>query len=214
MDSTQRTQTTQGLIVGLLSVCSVVLACLGTAQAGSGGVDLQTSGKCGHVRFGSRVLARGDCGSDVGILNALLRSVSRADVNLSRQYGKPTAGAVRSFERTSGEDVNGVVEKSTRRALTKRVPTSRASWYGGPLNGRQTACGETLRRRTIGVANKHLPCGTTVVFGYRGHWVRAKVIDRGPYVPHTRWDLTQATADRLHFTSVGVDDVHAAVLHR
>lgn len=86
-----------------------------------------------------------------------------------------------------------------------------ASWYGPGLYGRQTACGQTLRPGTIGVAHKSMPCGTRVKFRYRGNVVIARVIDRGPYVDGLAWDLTEAASERLDFESVGVDEVAYAV---
>jgi rare lipoprotein A (peptidoglycan hydrolase) len=82
--------------------------------------------------------------------------------------------------------------------------TAGASWYGGPsMWGRQTACGQTLRPSTLGVAHKTLPCGTTVKFVYHGHALITQVIDRGPYVQGRAWDLTQATSEALDFEGVG-----------
>jgi rare lipoprotein A (peptidoglycan hydrolase) len=78
-----------------------------------------------------------------------------------------------------------------------------ASWYGPGLWGRSTACGQTLRPQTMGVAHKTLPCGTTVKFVYRGHAVVTQVIDRGPYVDGRAWDLTKAVSDALGFEGVG-----------
>ncbi|MGV1047610.1 MAG: septal ring lytic transglycosylase RlpA family protein [Solirubrobacterales bacterium] len=79
-----------------------------------------------------------------------------------------------------------------------------ASWYGGPgMWGRQTACGQTLRPSTLGVAHKTLPCGTTVKFVYHGHALVTQVIDRGPYVKGRAWDLTQAASEALDFEGVG-----------
>lgn len=88
---------------------------------------------------------------------------------------------------------------------------SRASWYGPGLYGRQTACGQTLRPKTLGVAHKRLPCGTRVKFRYRGKVVIARVIDRGPYVRGLSWDLTEAASEALDFESVGVDRVRYAL---
>lgn len=79
-----------------------------------------------------------------------------------------------------------------------------ASWYGGPsLWGAKTACGQTLRRNTLGVAHKTLPCGTTVKFRYHGHVLVTRVIDRGPYVKGRAWDFTSAASKMLHFEGVG-----------
>jgi rare lipoprotein A (peptidoglycan hydrolase) len=78
-----------------------------------------------------------------------------------------------------------------------------ASWYGPGLWGRKTACGQTLRPGTLGVAHKKLPCGTTVKFVYHGREVVTQVIDRGPYVDGRAWDLTKAASDALGFEGVG-----------
>ncbi len=79
-----------------------------------------------------------------------------------------------------------------------------ASWYGGiSMWGRSTACGQTLRPSTIGVANKTLPCGTPVKFVWHGHSIVAPVIDRGPYIQGRAWDLTSAAAEALEFEGIG-----------
>jgi rare lipoprotein A (peptidoglycan hydrolase) len=79
-----------------------------------------------------------------------------------------------------------------------------ASWYGPGLYGNKTACGQTLRATTIGVAHRNLPCGTMVKFVYHGQAVVAPVIDRGPYVKGRAWDLTAATSEALGFEGVGM----------
>jgi len=78
-----------------------------------------------------------------------------------------------------------------------------ASWYGPGLWGNKTACGQTLRPDTMGVAHKKLPCGTTVKFVYHGKAVVTQVIDRGPYIKGRAWDLTKAVSDALSFEGVG-----------
>jgi rare lipoprotein A (peptidoglycan hydrolase) len=92
-----------------------------------------------------------------------------------------------------------------------------ASWYGPGLWGNNTACGQTLRPQTLGVAHKTLPCGTTVKFVYHGRSVVTQVIDRGPYIDGRAWDLTKAVSDALGFEGVGrvryaiaLDDAAAA----
>jgi rare lipoprotein A (peptidoglycan hydrolase) len=84
-----------------------------------------------------------------------------------------------------------------------------ASWYGPGLYGNKTACGQTLRATTIGVAHRNLPCGTMVKFVYEGHALVAPVIDRGPYVKGRAWDLTAAASEALEFEGVGM--LHYAV---
>jgi rare lipoprotein A len=88
-----------------------------------------------------------------------------------------------------------------------------ASWYGPGFWGNRTACGPRLRRGTVGVAHRRLPCGTRVVIGYGGRYLRTRVIDRGPYVKRRYerdWDLTRAAARRLAFD--GTDRVRSAVI--
>jgi rare lipoprotein A len=72
-----------------------------------------------------------------------------------------------------------------------------ASWYD---DGGETACGFHAH---YGVANRTLPCGTTVSFRYNGRSVTATVDDRGPYVGGRDWDLNQNTAAALGFGGVG-----------
>lgn len=86
-----------------------------------------------------------------------------------------------------------------------------ASWYGPGLYGNNTACGNVLRPKTVGVAHKTLPCGTLVKFVFRGRSVVAPVIDRGPYIRGRAWDLTTAASKALGFESVGVGRVAYAI---
>jgi rare lipoprotein A (peptidoglycan hydrolase) len=78
-----------------------------------------------------------------------------------------------------------------------------ASWYGPGLYGNKTACGQTLRRQTLGVAHRNLPCGTAVKFVHNGHAVVTQVIDRGPFAKGRAWDLTAAVSEALEFDGVG-----------
>jgi rare lipoprotein A (peptidoglycan hydrolase) len=85
-----------------------------------------------------------------------------------------------------------------------------ATLYGPGFWGHQTACGVTLRRRTVGVANRTLPCGTEVQLYWKGNVITVPVIDRGPYAHNANWDLTMATARALGMEGTGV--VGAAAL--
>ncbi len=78
-----------------------------------------------------------------------------------------------------------------------------ATWYGPGLYGNGTACGQTLRPGTIGVAHRTLPCGTTVKFSYHGRSLVTKVIDRGPYTPGNDFDLTNGARLALGFEGTG-----------
>jgi rare lipoprotein A len=78
-----------------------------------------------------------------------------------------------------------------------------ASWYGPGLYGNRLGCGGTLRPGRVGVAHRTLPCGTKLRLRHRGRTVRARVIDRGPYVGGREYDLTEATARKLRFRGHG-----------
>ncbi len=79
-----------------------------------------------------------------------------------------------------------------------------ATLYGPGFYGHHTACGVVLRRRTIGVANRTLPCGTEVEVYYKGSVMTVPVIDRGPYAHHANWDLTMATGRALGMEGTAV----------
>ena len=198
--------------------------CLGTtgvAMAGSGGVSTgggspggstSPSGDTTYQRigFGKRDLRRGNRGDDVKTLHWLLLAQSLGVPTGPDFIGK-TEKAVRSFQNYVGVNTTGVVKKSTRKAIAKRMAVNKATWYGPGFWGNRTACDRTLKPTTIGVAHKELPCGTRVTFAYRGHWVRAKVIDRGPFNAGYSWDLTKKLAKRLGFIEVGAGSLRVAV---
>ena len=91
---------------------------------------------------------------------------------------------------TAGRDVDFV----------KVYSRSYATWYGPGLYGNRTACGRRLRRDTLGVAHRSLPCGTEVDILYEGRTISVPVIDRGPYSGSADYDLTEETAERLRFS--------------
>lgn len=193
--------------VGMAIVALIAAAT--SAHAGSGGTTASGGGSsaCPDEHFGSRALSKGDCGDDVKTLNWLLKAEAYG-VSLNKQFESPTDDSVRSFQRSYDLNASGVVRKPTRKALVKSMPKSGATWY--QMLHHQTACGVTLHRNTIGVAHRHLPCGTRVTLAYHHRFVRARVIDRGPYTAGVRWDLTKRTADKLHLTDVGMDEIRAA----
>ena len=78
-----------------------------------------------------------------------------------------------------------------------------ATWYGPGFYGQQTACGQTLRPGTLGVAHRSLPCGTPVKFVYEGRQIVTRVIDRGPYAKGFSWDLTNGAREALGFEGSG-----------
>ncbi len=193
----------------------IAIALVAGARADSGGAgagDRRADGHkaCSGAEFGTRVLERGDCGNDVSTLNWILKSKDYG-VRLRQNFNQPTERAVRAYQRKKGIGVDGVVGNRTRDELVRSMRRHKASWYGPGFWGNQTACGQRLRKGTVGVAHRNLPCGTRVVIGHRGRYLRTRVIDRGPFLKRRYerdWDLTRAAARKLRFE--GVDWVRAA----
>ena len=86
-----------------------------------------------------------------------------------------------------------------------------ATWFGPGFYGQTTACGQTLTPAVVGVANRTLPCGTLVEFGYKGRSAVVPVIDRGPYAHNgAQWDLTTGAASALGMTDS--ERLHAKIV--
>jgi len=187
-----------------------------TANPGSANKREVTDGGGGpdatfyDLPFGYRDLTVGMNGTDVQTLNWVLRGLALG-TPYHGAFAQTTDGAVKAFQSSAGLGTNGVVNLDTRKAMAARMLNQTASWYGPGFFGNRTACGKKLTKRTVGVAHKKLPCGTRVAFAYNGRWVRAKVIDRGPYVKGRKWDLTQALATQLGTIPVGTAVVKAAI---
>jgi rare lipoprotein A (peptidoglycan hydrolase) len=126
---------------------------------------------------------------------------SRANGTFAVRWSPRAIGnyAVRAF---GAHDRHAHAAASKVRHLTSYRQAG-ASYYGPGLYGNGVACGGTLSRDTLGVANKTLPCGTMVKIRFHGHHITVPVIDRGPYVAGRDYDLTEATRDRLGFPGVG-----------
>lgn len=123
-----------------------------------------------------------------------------------------TAGAIPAEAGTGGVSTSspeGTTATGSNLVFSSPMRSAGATWYGPGLYGNHTACGQTLRPRTIGVAHRTLPCGTAVKFAYHGHTLVARVIDRGPYTKGNAFDLTNGARRALDFE--GVDRVHYAV---
>jgi rare lipoprotein A len=90
--------------------------------------------------------------------------------------------------------------------------SSIATMYGPGFYGHHTACGDVLKKHTIGVANRNLPCGSSVSIYYHGRSIVVPVIDRGPYANNANWDLTMATGRALGMT--GTSTIGATAVSR
>jgi rare lipoprotein A (peptidoglycan hydrolase) len=120
--------------------------------------------------------------------------------------GLPSTG---SADPGNGASGGAAVADSALRARAAGAPAQLATRYGPGLYGRRTACGQRLKRSTIGLAHRKLPCGTLVTLYRRGRLVTAQVIDRGPFSAGVSWDLTAAAAAQLGLGSSG--RVHALI---
>jgi rare lipoprotein A len=86
-----------------------------------------------------------------------------------------------------------------------------SSWYGPGFEGAITASGEPFDPYGYTAASPYLPFGTRLYVCYQG-CVTVRVNDRGPYGGGREMDLSQAAAEAIGLTYVGVDVVDATVL--
>jgi peptidoglycan hydrolase-like protein with peptidoglycan-binding domain len=177
------------------------LAAAATAKGQDGGTPAPGGpGEPVNVQLGERTLREGMQGTDVRVLQELLRAKRLGSLPISGLYDAQTRDAVQRFEQMAGlEPDGGVFGAETKSALVGRMRARQATWYGPGFYGKRTACGGTLTPDTLGVAHKTLPCGTEVTFYYEGRFLTVKVIDRGPFSDSYSWDLTRAAARELGF---------------
>lgn len=169
-----------------------------------------------HVMQGRTVTAYGRLNSGPGRYVSIQQRRDGAWRTIGTAYEKDGRYALR-FEanRIGSRRIRAVFKGDARNIGTRsrrglRVyDPAMATWYGPGFWGNGTACGQTLRSDTVGVAHRWLPCGTEVAVLYQGRTIVVRVIDRGPY-SHADWDLTQEAAERLGFSgtdTIGVDPV-------
>ncbi len=196
-------------VSGAVAVCALLIA--GSGLFLNRAIE-RAHADDGYYRLplGSRELRLGDRGADVKTLNWALRSESLGAPFLD-SFGRSTDSAVRALQLSAGLADDGVVGHLTMKAIAAGLPRLRSTWYGPGLWGRRTACGVPLTPRTVGVANRSLPCGTRVTLAYRGRWRRARVIDRGPYRKGYGLDLTRKLAHRLGVIAAGTAKVKVGV---
>jgi peptidoglycan hydrolase-like protein with peptidoglycan-binding domain len=184
----------------------LILVAATTSRGETGGIALPSpaapaqpapDGAAGKAQLGERVLSEGSEGPDVRTLQSILEAREYGLLQVTGRFDAATAAAVRRFQREAGLQTDGVVGPQTRPKLLALMRLRRATWYGPGLYGNRTACGGTLRRSTVGVAHRSLPCGTPVTFYHRGRFLTVSVIDRGPFARGVEWDLTAATAKAL-----------------
>jgi rare lipoprotein A len=128
-------------------------------------------------------------------------TTTNADQNgsFATTWSPPSAGQYELRAAIEGAQASDAGTASTTRTVFV-YKAARASWYGPGFYGKHTACGQRLGRATLGVANRHLACGTQVALTYKGRSIVVPVIDRGPFARGIQWDLTSATARKLGVT--------------
>jgi len=176
----------------------LILVAATTSRGDSGGAPVPAPAQpAAQAQLGERVLREGSEGPDVRTLQSILDARGYGELKTSGTFDPATTAAVRGFQQEAGLQTDGVVGPETRPKLVALMRVRRATWYGPGLYGNRMACGGTLRRSTLGVAHKTLPCGTPVTFYHRGRFVTVSVIDRGPFRRGVEWDLTAAAAKAL-----------------
>jgi hypothetical protein len=130
----------------------------------------------------------------------LARARADADGRFSARWTSRVAGRwqVRAIA-LGGTAAGGLAEPPTGTVTVYRG--AGATWYD--LSGSRTSCGVRLRKSTMGVAHRTLPCGTLVEITWGGKVVTVPVIDRGPFGRGLHYDLTYAAAKKLGFLEAG-----------
>jgi len=87
-----------------------------------------------------------------------------------------------------------------------------ASYYGYSHAGNPTASGELFNPEGYTAAHRTMPFGTRLLVRHGGSSVAVTVNDRVPYVGGVDLDLSQAAADAIGLTYLGVAPVEVTVL--
>jgi hypothetical protein len=132
------------------------------------------------------------------VSTTIARNGSFSAVWHTNHIGRFSIRALLGTSAPSPPSQTGGVAASANSTLTIIVyRPSLATMYGPGFWGKKTACGQRLRRSTIGLANRTLHCGENVALYYEGRVLVVPVIDRGPYANGADWDLTEATDKAL-----------------
>jgi rare lipoprotein A (peptidoglycan hydrolase) len=122
------------------------------------------------------------------------------DGSYAARWRADVTGRLRTrVQRSAGAALAVTAQPAPEASMTVYRPAM-ASWYGPGFYGRPTACGQRMTRTLLGIAHRKLPCGTPVAVTYGGRSITVPVVDRGPFKPGRRWDLTAAAAQALGFT--------------
>jgi rare lipoprotein A len=193
----------------------------GTVSSTAGGMTITThaSGFDGRTMNFVGSTGHRDAGKKVVIERSSTRTGGRwIKTTTARVASNGSFDATWNADKAGPFAIRAVLHRSRRPRAASGWPTvnvilykmSVATIYGPGFWGNSTACGRKLRHKTLGVANRTLPCGTKVSIYYGGRSIVVPVIDRGPYANGANWDLTEATAKALHMP--GTETVGSARL--
>ena len=89
-----------------------------------------------------------------------------------------------------------------------------ASWYGVKFIGKKTASGERYDPTKLTAANKTLPLGTRVrlTVAKTRKTVVVRINDRGPWIDHRDFDVSEAAAIALGIREKGIAEVLVEVV--
>lgn len=87
-----------------------------------------------------------------------------------------------------------------------------ASYYGYSHAGNMTASGELFDPEGYSAAHRTMPFGARLLVSHGGNSVVVTVNDRGPYADGIEIDLSQAAADAVGTTQLGIAPVEVDVL--
>jgi len=156
---------------------------------------VKVAGQLQPTKAGRRIVIQRKDGED---WESVAKTRTADDGTYRGVWKRPKPGTYAVRVRFRGDDANAAAKTQVDHPV--RVYRGKeATWYGPGLYGNRTACGQTLRPDTVGVAHKELPCGTKVRFYYKGRSEKVRVIDRGPFVKGIEWDLTEAARKKLRF---------------
>ncbi|HVP01090.1 MAG TPA: septal ring lytic transglycosylase RlpA family protein [Solirubrobacteraceae bacterium] len=127
-------------------------------------------------------------------------ATAAGDGSFSTAWTAPQAGRFTLRAEPAAEVVAAQAVSDPLATATVYRPAT-ATWYD--QSGRTGACGVRLRKATLGVAHKSLPCGSLVDVTYAGRSITVPVVDRGPYARGVSYDLTVATARALGMVAAG-----------
>lgn len=200
-----------GRTIGRLALAGLAASAAITAPPATAGAPASVSKLTSqiashHVLVGGSVRVTGRAGAPYGTIvrlqarkGGVWRTVDRTHAGRRGRYRllwRPGITGSRALRVLAA----GARRHSGRVAVYRRAI---ASWFGPGLFGSALACGGHLTARTLGVANKTLPCGAKLRIRYRGRSLSVRVIDRGPYIGSREFDLTAAVRARLRFDGVG-----------